>query len=165
MKKKRGGGGDGTAELKQVCSVRVGEALYGVPIGRILEIVGGVRPQAVPLAPEFVGGLVHYRGDVLTTVSLRRVLGLPDAGTAQGLLVLESEEGPFGVMVDAVCEVLKVSQTEFEPNPSTLRERKVLFAGAYKLEKGLLLMLEPERLQPMRMAALRAGEPESACVR
>ena len=65
-----------TAVLVEMCSVRLGAALYGVPITHILEIVGAARPQPVPLAPVFVGGLVHYRGDVLTTVSLRQLLDL-----------------------------------------------------------------------------------------
>ena len=60
----------------EMCSVRVADALFGIPISHILEIVGSTRPQIVPLAPGFVGGLVHYRGDVLTTVSLRHLLGL-----------------------------------------------------------------------------------------
>ena len=58
------------AAMVEMCSVRLGTALFGVPITHILEIVGSARPQPVPLAPPFVGGLVHYRGDVLTTASL-----------------------------------------------------------------------------------------------
>ena len=81
------------ATLVEMCSVRVGKTLFGVPITHILEIVGGARPQPVPLAPAFVGGLVHYRGDVLTTVSLRQLLGLPPMEGRQDLLVLESAEG------------------------------------------------------------------------
>jgi purine-binding chemotaxis protein CheW len=65
--------------LLEMCSVRLGNTLFGVPINHILEIVGGARPQPVPLAPAFVGGLVHYRGDVLTTVSLRQLLGVRGA--------------------------------------------------------------------------------------
>jgi chemotaxis signal transduction protein len=62
---------------QQVCSVRVGETLYGIPIAHVLEILGKPATQPVPLAPPFVGGLVHYRGEVLTAVSLRRLLGMP----------------------------------------------------------------------------------------
>lgn len=65
--------------LAEMCSVRLGKTLFGVPITHILEIVGGARPQPVPLAPSYVGGLIHYRGDVLTTVSLRQLLDLPPA--------------------------------------------------------------------------------------
>jgi purine-binding chemotaxis protein CheW len=147
--KKSDGGGDRV----QVCSVHVGETLYGIPIGHILEIVGGARIQKVPLAPEFVGGLLLYRGDVLTTVSLRWLLGLAASESSQDLLVVESNEGPFGLVVDAVKEVLTVSGADFEPNPSTVsKDKQALFAGAYKLKAGLMVMLDLDRLQPLRLA-------------
>jgi purine-binding chemotaxis protein CheW len=137
----------------ELCSVRVGKTMFGVPIGHILEIVGSARPQPVPLAPEYVGGLVHYRGDVLTTVSLRQLLGLPPCEGKQDILVLESEGGCFGLLVDSVGEVLTVSPADFEPNPSILdRRHSALLAGAYKLKDHLLVMLDPERLDPMRLA-------------
>ena len=142
----------------EVCSVRVGQTLFGVPIAHILEIVGGARPQPVPLAPGFVGGLVHYRGDVLTTVSLRQLLGLTAKHGAQDILVLESAGGCFGLLVDSVGEVLTVSPADHEPNPATLDEsRRALFAGAYKLKDTLLVMLNPERLDPRWLNAAQAG--------
>ena len=144
--------------LVEMCSVRVGQGLYGMPITHILEIVGSTRPQPVPLAPSFVGGLVHYRGDVLTTVSLRQLLGLPPRDAPQDILVLESSGGCFGLLVDSVGEVLTASSAEYEPNPSILDEgRRGLFAGAYKLKDSLLVMLDPERLDPMRLGAAQAA--------
>jgi purine-binding chemotaxis protein CheW len=105
------------------------------------------------LAPAFVGGLVHYRGDVLTTVSLRRLLGLPPREGKQDLLVVESSGGCFGLLVDSVGEVLTASSADYEANPSTVsKHRRGLFAGAYKLKDGLMVMLDPERLEPMRLA-------------
>jgi purine-binding chemotaxis protein CheW len=144
--------------LAEMCTVRLGPALYGVPITHILEIVGAARPQPVPLAPSYVGGLVHYRGDVLTTVSLRQLLALPPREGPQAILVIESPGGCFGLLVDSVGEVLTVSSADYEPNPSTLDERrKALFAGAYKLKEGLMVLLDPERLDPMRLASARAA--------
>ena len=150
--------GKASATLAEMCSVRLGQTLFGVPITHILEIVGAARPQPVPLAPAFVGGLVHYRGDVLTTVSLRQLLGLPARDGPQDILVLESSGGCFGLLVDSVGEVLTVSSADYEPNPSILEERrKGLFAGAYKLKDSLLVMLDPERLDPMRLGKAKAA--------
>ena len=144
--------------LVEMCSVRLGETLFGVPIRHILEIVGSARPQPVPLAPTFVGGLVYYRGDVLTTVSLRQLLGLPPRDGPQDILVLESSGGGFGLLVDSVGEVLTVSTADHEPNPSTLEERRRnLFAGAYKLKGSLLVMLDLERLDPVRLGAAQSA--------
>jgi len=146
------------ATLVEMCSVRVAQTLFGVPITHILEIVGSAHPQPVPLAPVFVGGLVHYRGDVLTTVSLRQLLGLPPKDGKQDILVLESSRGCFGLLVDSVGEVLTVSSADHEPNPSILDERRrALFAGAYKLKESLMVMLDPEQLDPMRLGAAQAA--------
>jgi purine-binding chemotaxis protein CheW len=146
------------ASMVEMCSVRLGQTLFGVPITHILEIVGSSRPQPVPLAPAFIGGLVHYRGDVLTTVSLRQLLGLAPKEGRQDILVLESSGGCFGLLVDSVGEVLTVSSADHEPNPSILDERRrALFAGAYKLKDSLLVMLDPERLDPMRLAKVQAA--------
>ena len=137
----------------EMCSVRAGETLFGVPIMRILEILGAPATQSVPLAPAYIGGLVHYRGEVLTAVSLRSLLGMPPYDGASGVLVFEGPGGYFGLLVDAVGEVMTVLPEAFEANPSTLDDRrKALFAGAYKLQDGLLVMLDPDRLDPMRLS-------------
>ena len=142
----------------EVCSVRVAQTLFGVPITYILEIVGDVQPQNVPLAPPFIGGLVHYRGDALTIVSLRQLLNLPICEGRQDILVLESVGGCFGLLVDSVGEVLTVSSADHEPNPSVMdKHRRALFAGTYKLQDSLLVMLDPERLEPMRLENMRLG--------
>lgn len=142
----------------EMCSVCIGGALFGLPISHILEIVGSARPQPVPLAPGFVGGLVHYRGDVLTTISLRHLLGMPALDHSQPILVLESPSGCFGVLVDAVGEVLTVFPEDFEQNPSTLDEcRRSICTGAYKLKDKLLVALDPTRLDPVHLVAAQAA--------
>jgi len=143
-----------TSQTQEVCSVRVGDTLYGIPIAHVLEILGKPATQPVPLAPYFVGGLVHYRGEVLTAVSMRRLLGMEPAKTAEDVLVFENGGGLFGLFVDSVGEVLHVSSSEHEPNPATLEPRRqALFDGAWKLKDGLLVSLAPERLDPMRLAS------------
>jgi purine-binding chemotaxis protein CheW len=147
-----------TETFAEVCSVRLDKTLFGVPITHILEIVGKAQPQPVPLAPAFVGGLVHYRGDVLTTISLRHLLGLPPREGVQDFLVLESSGGCFGLLVDSVGEVLTASSADYEANPSILDERRRdLLAGAYKLKSGLLVMLDPEKLDPLRLGSVQAA--------
>ena len=147
-----------TEALVEVCSVRVADTMFGMPITHIFEIIGSTRPQPVPLAPSYVGGLVHYRGDVLTTVSLRQLLALSPQDGKQDILVLESAGGSFGLLVDSVGEVLTVSSADYEPNPSILDERRRgLLSGAYKLKRGLLVMLNPAQLDPMHLNAGHAA--------
>ncbi len=152
----------------EMCSVRVGETLFGIPIMRILEILDAPPTRPVPLAPAHIGGLVHYRGEILTAVSLRSLLGMPPHHDPPDLLVFEGRDGEgrddyFGLLVDAVGEVLTVSAEEFEPNPSTLDDsRKALFAGAYKLQNGLLVMLDPARFDPMQLSQVQQSQVQQS---
>jgi len=142
----------------EMCSVRLGKTLFAVPIAHILEIIGSARPGPVPLAPNFVGGLIHYRGEVLTTISLRYLLDLPPLDHPQDILVFESVGGCFGVLVDSVGEVFTLSSDDHEPNPSTLDvRRRTLFTGSYKLKGSLLVTLDPERLDPLYLCAAQAA--------
>jgi purine-binding chemotaxis protein CheW len=149
---------ESASSLIEICSIRVGETLYGMPISHVVEILGSIRPRPVQLAPNFVAGLVHYRGEVLITVSLRQLLGSSPAAGPQDILVLESPTSCFGLVVDSVGEVLTVRVEDFEPNPSTLSESRAdLFAGACKLKDSLLVLLNPEHLDPIRLGAAYAS--------
>lgn len=136
-----------------LCSFRVAGVAYGVDIMRIREILGPTEPWRVPLAPSFIGGLVHYRGEILTTVSLRSLFGLPCVPALSSVLVVEGPSGRYGLLVDAVDEVVEVDMASFEATPVTLDPmRKQLLTGVFKLRTGLLIQLDPTTLDPLRLA-------------
>jgi purine-binding chemotaxis protein CheW len=83
---------------------------------------------------------------------------MPSVEEPQDIIVMESAGGCFGVLVDAVGEVLNLSVADYEPNPSTLdARRRTLFAGTYKLQGRLLIMLDPEQLDPLRLSGARTN--------
>ncbi len=147
-----GVGADEAGAVRMMCSFRVGGGLYGVRIAKVREILGPTRPWDVPLAPVFVGGLVHYRGEILTTVSLRVLLNLPTLKGCGSVLVVDCASGCYGLLVDEVVEMVEVESCCFEEIPATAKEgRKRLFCGVYKRTDGLLIEMDPERLDPLRL--------------
>lgn len=149
------------SETAVLCSMRVGDDLFGIDTQKVHEVLRGQVVHPVPLSPEFVGGVLAYRGDVLLVLSFRKLLGMACTAHATSVLVLrdEAEDELFGLAVDAVEDVLRLETNQWEENPCTLdARRKMLFAGAYKLKDGLVVRLEPESLRPARLAELMAGE-------
>jgi purine-binding chemotaxis protein CheW len=138
-----------------LCSLFAGEETFGIDTRKIREVLGERGLQRVPMSPTFIAGVVPYRGEVLTTVNLRALLGM-EARPGDGcVLVMEDDEAAerFGLVVDAVGGVVTVSRRALEANPCTLEARaKWLFDGAYKMESGLMVRLDPQRLCPSRLS-------------
>jgi purine-binding chemotaxis protein CheW len=141
-------------ESVSICSLLADDRLYGIDTRTIREVLGHKALERVPLAPCYIGGVLPYRGDVLTVVSFCALLGLKPHANPGCVLVLKSvEEEPFGLMVDSVGGVVMLGQDSFAVNPSTLDVvGRALYSGAFRLNKGLLIQLDPERLRPSRLA-------------
>jgi len=138
-----------------LCSMFAGDESFGIDTKKIREVLGKRDLQRVPMAPMFIGGVVPYRGEVLTTVNFRALLGKGELAEVNCVLVLEDEESGerFGLVVDAVGGVVTVSRKMLEANPCTLEARaKWLFDGAYKMQTGLMVQLDPQKLRPSRLA-------------
>ncbi|HUD23133.1 MAG TPA: chemotaxis protein CheW [Acidobacteriaceae bacterium] len=138
-----------------ICSLRVGTGLFGIDTRQIREVLGTTTTHYVPLAPEYIAGVVPYRGEVLSAVSFRALLGLERCTGANCILVFDGEQNEerFGLIVDGVSGVIELQQDSLEANPSGLDARSMeLFDGAYKLPSGLLVRLDPRKLRPARLA-------------
>ena len=87
----------------------------------------------------------RYASDSALKEDLRRCLQLPDrpAGQRAVNVILCTDEGPVGVLVDHVGDVLNVDDHQFEPTPRTVLGRGgELIAGVYKLKNQLLLVVD-----------------------
>ena len=144
------------AETVSMCSLHAGGRTFGIDTRSIREVLGQRRLERVPLAPAWVGGIVPYRGEVLTTICFRVLLGMPRSKEQSCILVLDDEgEGErFGLLVDGVGGVVTAERRLHAANPPTLDAAgSALFQGAFRLPGGLLVQVDPERLRPARLAA------------
>lgn len=137
-----------------LCSMFAGSESYGIDTRKIREVLGKRELQRVPLAPAMIAGVVPYRGEVLTTVNFRALLGMNEHSETGCVLVLDDDDGGerFGLVVDEVGGVVTVNRKTLEANPTTLEAKcKWLFDGAYKMQTGLLVQLDPQKLRPSRL--------------
>ena len=146
------GGGAEQESVVSLCSLMAGGRLFGIDTHRIREVLGARQLERVPLAPPYIGGVIPYRGEVLTAVSLRALLGIEASGQRSCVLVLDEGGERFGLMVDSVGGVVMPEKRSLAENPTTLDEvSRALYGGAYRMQDGLLIQLDPERLHPSRL--------------
>jgi len=140
-------GRDGRAvqAYEEFVTVTVGEQMFGLPIDRVHDVFIASSVTTVPLAPREIIGLLNLRGRVVTAMCLRRRLGLPDRQEdGQEMAVgLERQGESYGLLVDAVGEVMKLSADTHEPSPVHMDQAWVkLSRGVHRLEDKLLIILD-----------------------
>ena len=124
---------------------RLDRQWLGIPVVLIQEVLAGQEVTPVPLSPPQVEGFLNLRGQIVTAVDLRAVLGLPPR--AEGLphmnLVVEDDEELFSLIVDEVGDVMEVGEASLEPTPRTLDPLwKRCSLGVVRMQRGLLVVLD-----------------------
>jgi purine-binding chemotaxis protein CheW len=106
----------------QLCTFRIGGEDYAVDIMRVREIIQPLPITPVPRAPAFVEGVVHLRGEVVPVVDVRRRFGLPPSAPTHKtkFLVVHLAGRRIGLVVDEVCEVVRLARAEIRPAPALM---------------------------------------------
>ena len=111
-------GAEDPATLQQLLAFSLDGSPYALPIERVREIVR-LRPlTAVPRVSEDVLGVISLRGEIVQVVDLRTRLGLrrEQSGRSARIVIVLAEDGLIGgLLVDAVTEVLSVSEASLQP--------------------------------------------------
>jgi purine-binding chemotaxis protein CheW len=104
---------------QEYLSFRLGSEEYALDISCVREILKAPAITEVPRAPDHVLGVILVRGEVIPVYDPRRRLGLPPAspGTGARLVVCDAGEGPAGLLVDAVSQVVRLPPSAIEARP------------------------------------------------
>jgi purine-binding chemotaxis protein CheW len=138
-----------TTKLCEYVTFTTADQLFGLPIECVQDVFRPSSITRVPLAGAEIAGVLNLRGRIVTAVELRCRLGLGarEDGRVPMAIGIESKGESFGLLVDAVGEVLKLADHEREPNPINLdRNLGRMSAGVYRLDGHLLVVLDIDRV-------------------
>jgi purine-binding chemotaxis protein CheW len=147
---------DAAGHRQEFVTIVVGGQRFGLPIDVVQDVffAGSITP--VPLAAPEVCGLLNLRGRVVTALSMRRLLALPDLPDQGERMVVGVEYGgeSFGLIVDSVGEVVSLPVADQQPNPINLDPRWARFSsGIHWLDDGLLVVVDVDAvLSPAALA-------------
>jgi purine-binding chemotaxis protein CheW len=133
--------------------------VFGLPIARVQDVFKPARITRVPLAGAEIAGVLNLRGRIVTAIDMRLRLEVKrrESGDAPMAIGIEAKGESFGLLVDAVGEVLKLPEAEREPNPINLdRKLAALAGGVYRLDGQLLVVLDIDRVLDLRAESAAA---------
>ena len=129
---------------RQLVIFSLGSEEYALPITRVQEIIRYTEPRSVASHTAWIRGVINLRGKIVPVCDLAQRLGLPTerADTAK-IVIVETDIGTAGVIVDDVEEVLTVSVEQLEDVPSADSDYVEAIA---KVDDRLAILLNPDGL-------------------
>ncbi len=136
------------AQRAQFSTFKIGGKLYGIDVIRVQEVVRSMPMTRIPLAAEYVKGLINLRGQVATAIGLREFFGFPEPTTADAMNMVCKHDGSLvSLLVDEIGDVLEVASTDFEATPQTIPDSiKKFMTGVYKLPDAILSIIDIDKL-------------------
>ena len=129
---------------RQLVIFSLGSEEYALPITRVQEIIRYAEPRNVASHTTWIRGVINLRGKIVPVCDLAERLGLPTerAETAK-IVIVETEIGTAGVIVDDVEEVLTVAEQQLEGVPTADSDYVEAIA---KVDDRLAILLNPDGL-------------------
>ena len=147
--------------LKHVLFV-LDDTQYAVPMENVLELQRLPRITPLPAVPDWLRGVTNLRGDVLSVVDLRSLLGLSPAesSVSQRLIVVRStlEEIATGWIVDRVIGVRRLATGDTQPSSTLTNGASARFLnGIVECDDHLIAILDANRV--LSSPEMRQFEP------
>ncbi|HEY3695386.1 chemotaxis protein CheW [Phenylobacterium sp.] len=136
-------------DMRELISFQVSGQRYCVDIMDVREIRGWTQATPLPHAPDFMHGVINLRGAVLPIIDLAARFRLgPSTPTARHVVIVVSIEGKLvGLLVDAVCDILTVSEAQMQATPDMMGQDVQEFVEA-------LLTVEERMIGLVRLPAI-----------
>jgi purine-binding chemotaxis protein CheW len=129
------------------------DELFAVNVSKVLEVLQMQRITHVPNAPNYIKGIINFRGEVVPVFESRIKFTLPDRTNADSyvIIVLDlSKEGEIfriGAIVDRVKDVINIEESEVKPVPAMSKEFNADFLqGIFKLGNDFIMLLDIEKV-------------------
>lgn len=135
----------------------LGSEEYGIDILKVQEIRSYEAVTKIANTPDFIKGVINLRGSIVPIVDLRMRFNLSEAvyNEFTVVIILNFNHRVTGIVVDAVSDVLNLTNTQISPVPdlvSSIDNQYLLGLGSG--DKRMLILIDIERLMTSQAMAL-----------
>lgn len=130
---------------RQFITFSLDKVTFGIDIKKVKEIITFQEPTMLPGSSEdYMEGIINLRGQVVPIVNLSKVLNFSGSGitNTSRIIVLEENHSTFGILVDKVNGVLKITEDAIDTeNISRGSLSSMYIDGIAKTDGELILIL------------------------
>ncbi|SIP98846.1 purine-binding chemotaxis protein CheW [Rhizobium sp. RU33A] len=130
---------------RELIAFRIGDQEFCVNIMSVREIRGWSPATPLPHSPHYVLGVINLRGAVLPIMDLSLRLGMkPSEPTVRHVIIVtQVKSRVVGLLVDAVSDILTVSDADIQPTPEVAPDLEKHYArGILAIDKRMICLVE-----------------------
>jgi purine-binding chemotaxis protein CheW len=134
-------------------SIKLNDELFAINVNKVLEVLQKQQITKVPNVPDFIKGVINFRGEIVPVIEARQKFKMPSRANDQKnvIIVLDLEVNSknilLGVIVDGVKDVLELTEDIIKDVPEMGTNYNVEFIkGMVKLDNGFLMLLNVDRV-------------------
>jgi len=136
------------SDTVQLCGFKIGGGYYAVPVLEVQEVVKPQSITIVPKSPDYIDGLINLRGQVVTSMNLRKLFHIESDQPSDFMnVIVRSGDSLYSLVVDEILDVMEVKKDSYAPTPETLdKSVKKYIDGVYKLKDKLIILVSLKKL-------------------
>jgi len=160
-------------QLTQYLTFTLGEEDFALEIDRVREVLDYTTITRVPRMPEYLRGVINLRGNVVSVIDLRLILGMSaiEKTVDTCIVIVEidinGEQMQMGALADSVKKVIDLDQSRISPPPKIGTKLNSQFIkGMGKQDEKFLIILDIDRVlsdEELSVVQKTEEKPESKC--
>jgi purine-binding chemotaxis protein CheW len=127
--------------------------LFAVNVTKVLEVLQQQNVTKVPNAPNYIKGIINFRGEVVPVFESRAKFNLTEREISEPFVIIvldlsaENDVFRIGAIVDKVQDVISIPDEEIKPVPAMSKDFNTEFLqGIFKLEDTFIMLLDVEKV-------------------
>jgi len=134
-------------------SFNLSSEIFAITVTKVLEVLEIQPVTKVPQTPEYIRGVINFRGDILPVIDTRRKFNMESvADTPKTViivldLVIFNKKLIVGIIADSVKDVIEISPSDVKEVPSLgSRYNSDFLEGMIKTDSGFIMILNIEKV-------------------
>jgi len=156
-------------KIIQLIIFSLDDEIFGVDIDQIREIIQKDIITPIPDSPDFIAGIANVRGEIAVIINLKKrfVLNKTSGETSRHIIIAEQAKTLFGLLVDEVTEVLRISEDTIKPVPKLITKvDKAYINGVLSVKNRLVIILNSQAVlseeELIQLGEIQAKHRQSA---
>ena len=134
-------------------SIKLSDELFAINVNKVLEVLQKQHITKVPNVPEFIKGVINFRGEIVPVIEARQKFNMPERANKDKYVIIVMELKIkeltilIGVIADGVMDVIELSEEDIKDVPEMGTSYNTEFLqGMIKLDNGFLMLLNVDRV-------------------